>query len=67
MTLAALKSAIEALPEEERTALVTWLLSLDRARWDKEICEDFSPGGRGEKLLQEVDGAIGRGDFKPLG
>lgn len=66
MTLATIKSAIEGLPEEEKTALTEWLLSRDREDWDKQITEDFSPGGRGAKLLDEVDTAIGRGDFKPL-
>ncbi len=67
MTLTAIKSAIEGLPEDEKTALITWLLSLDREEWDKQISEDFSPGGRGMKLLEEVDAAIDQGDFKPLG
>jgi len=66
MTLGAIKSAIEELTEEERTALIDWLLSRDREAWDKQMAEDFSPGGRGGKLLDEVDAAIDRGDFKPL-
>jgi hypothetical protein len=66
MTLAAIKSAIEELPEEEKGALIDWLLSLDREQWDKQIADDFSPGGRGARLLGEVDAAIDRGDFKPL-
>jgi hypothetical protein len=65
MTLAAIKSAIEGLPEEEKSALIDWLLSRDRKDWDKQIAEDFSPGGRGVKLLDKVDAAIDRGDFKP--
>jgi len=66
MTLAAIKSAIEGLPEEAKTTLIDWLLRRDREEWDKQIAEDFSPGGRGGKLLDEVDAAIDRGDFKPL-
>jgi hypothetical protein len=66
MTLATIKSAIEGLAEEEKTALIDWLLSRDREDWDKQITEDFSPGGRGSKLLDEIDAAINRGDFKPL-
>lgn len=66
MTLTAIKSAIEGLPEEERTALIDWLLSRDWEDWDKQIAEDFSAGGRGAKLLEAVDEAIDRGDFKPL-
>lgn len=66
MTLATIKSAIEGLPEEEKTALMEWLLSRDREDWDKQIKQDFSPGGCGTKLLDEVDTAIQRGDFKLL-
>jgi hypothetical protein len=67
VTLNGIKSAIEELPEEEKRALVDWLLSLDREKWDEEISEDFSAGGRGMSILDEVDAAIDRGDFKPLG
>ncbi len=67
MTLNAIKSAIKELPEEEKRALVDWFLALDREKWDEEISEDFSAGGRGMKLLDEVDAAIDRGEFKPLG
>jgi hypothetical protein len=66
MTLAAIKSAIEALPEEEQGTLMDWLLERDREEWDKQITEDFSPRGRGASLLKEIDAAIDRGDFKPL-
>lgn len=67
MPSAAIKSANEQLTEEQRTALTNWLVILDQAKWDNQICEDFSPGGRGTKLLEEADAAIDRGDFKPLG
>jgi hypothetical protein len=67
VTLNAIKSAIEELPEEEKRALLDWLLSRERRNWDEEISRDFSPGGRGMKMLDEVDAAIDRGDFKPLG
>ncbi len=66
MTLAAIKTAIEGLTDEEKLDLVSWLLSLDRQNWDKQISDDFSSSGRGAKLLEEVDTAIDRGDFKPL-
>jgi hypothetical protein len=65
--LTAIKPAIEELPEEEKRALVDWLLALDREKWDTEISEDFSPSGRGMKILNQVDAAIDRGDFRPLG
>ncbi len=67
MNLTRIKSAIEGLDEEEKAVLITWLVSRDRKAWDEQIAEDFSPGGRGAKLLEDVDSAIDRGDFKPLG
>lgn len=66
MRLGEIKTAITELSEQERTELAAWLLSLDREAWDRQIKADFSPGGAGTKLLEEVDSAIDRGDFKPL-
>ncbi|MFB3923107.1 MAG: hypothetical protein ACE145_15410 [Terriglobia bacterium] len=66
MSLTEIKHAIEGLPEEQRTALADWLWNLERKDWDRQITEDFSPGGRGAKLLDEVDAAIERGEFKPM-
>ncbi len=66
MKLAEIKSAISELSDAEKTELAAWLLSLDREAWDRQIETDFSPGGRGMKLLDEVDSAIDQGDFKPL-
>jgi hypothetical protein len=66
MKLAKLKNAITELSDQERAELTAWLLSLDRDAWDRQIEKDFSPGGAGAELLEEVDSAIDRGDFKPL-
>lgn len=66
MSLAEIKHAIEELPEEQRVALAGWLWNLELKAWDEQIARDFSPGGRGQRLLEKVDAAIDRGDFKPL-
>ena len=66
MSLAEIKSLITELSDRERAELAAWLLSLDREVWDRQIETDFSPGGAGKKLLEEVDSAIDRGDYKPL-
>jgi len=58
MTLEAIKEAIVQLPEEERLALESWLA---RA-WDAQIEQDFSPGGAGMTLLEEVDAQIEAGN-----
>jgi hypothetical protein len=66
VTLSELKNAINELSAKERAELATWLLSLDREAWDRELARDFCDGGAGMKLLEEVDSAIDRGDYKPL-
>lgn len=66
MKLAELKSVITELSDQERAELAAWLISLDREAWDRQIEADFSRGGAGVKLLEEVDTAIDRGDYKPL-
>lgn len=47
------------LPEEERLALESWLSE----GWDAQIEADFSPGGDGMALLEEVDAQIEAGNF----
>ena len=59
MTLEAIKEAIIQLPEEERLALEAWLADA----WDAQIEKDFSPGGAGLALLEEVDAQIEAGNF----
>ena len=67
MTLAAIKDAIEKLSDEERAALASWLASMEAQAWDAQITKDFSPGGRGMKLMEEVDAQIKQGNYEPLG
>ena len=66
MTLSAIKDAIQALSDGEKTALIDWLASVDRQLWDAQIEQDFSPGGAGMDLLKVVDAEIESGNFKPL-
>jgi len=66
MTLPEIQQAIEELPEEEQTALTTWLAGRDRARWDAELERDFSPGGAGMKLLDRVRNQVRRGQSRPF-
>jgi len=66
MKLAEIKTVISELSDNEQAELTAWLLDRDREAWDRQIEADFSPGGRGKKLLDEVDAAINRGDFKAL-
>jgi hypothetical protein len=55
MTMEAIKEAIAALPAEQKTSLATWLIQQDMDLWNKQIEEDFSPGGPGMALLEEAE------------
>lgn len=66
MTLEAIKAAIAELPEDERHSLTFWLNELDYDDWDKEMVNDFSPGGRGHHLVGEVKRKIAEGNARPM-
>gem|GEM_PF-802720 len=61
MTIEAIKSAIAALPLEERHSLASWLNELEYDDWDKQMVQDFSPGGRGMTLADKVKREIAEG------
>ena len=67
MSLVEVQQTIEALSEEDQAALVAWLERRDREVWDRQITRDFSLGGAGMTLLEQVDAEIDKGNFKPLG
>lgn len=62
MTLEAIKDLIEHLPPDEQVRLAGWISARDRQAWDAEIERDFSEGGAGLVLLEEVDALIDSGD-----
>jgi hypothetical protein len=66
MTVEAIKEEIGHLSEQERKQLFDWFEELEEQAWDKEIERDFAPGGRGERLMAEVDADIAAGRTKPL-
>lgn len=49
---------------EERHSLVSWLNELEYDAWDKQMVQDFSPGGRGMSLIDKVKREIA--DDRPL-
>ena len=67
MTMEAIKEAITELPRAEKTRLAAWLLQQDMEEWDRQIQEDFSPGGRGMALLEEAKADVREGRVKPMG
>jgi len=58
MTVEAIKDLIEHLPLDDQVLLARWLGDRDRQTWDAEIERDFSAGGAGMALLDEVDALI---------
>ncbi len=66
MTVEAIKAAIEQLPDAERRELADWLGELEEQAWDDEMERDFSPGGRGEPLLEKINREIKDGKFAPI-
>ena len=66
MNVEMIKAAIEQLSEPERRALADWFLELEERAWDAEMERDFSPGGRGQALIQEVNQEIESGKFTRL-
>ncbi len=66
MTVEEIKAAIEQLSEPGRRKLADWLEEIESAAWDAEMERDFSPSGRGERLIDEVSEEIDKGRFRPL-
>ena len=66
MTIEAIKEAITELPLEEKTRLAAWVLQQDLEDWDRQIQDDFSPGGRGVALLEQAQADAREGRSKPL-
>jgi len=66
MDLTEIQHAIEALPKDQQAALAAWLYERDEAQWDAELERDFSPGGAGLALLDEMKADAQAGKFRPF-
>ncbi len=66
MDVAEIQRAIEALPKDQQAALAAWVSARDEAEWDAEIERDFSPGGAGIALLEEMKADARAGKFRPF-
>lgn len=66
MTLPEIQKAIESLPQDEQTKLATWVAERDKAAWDAELKRDFSAGGSGDEILQNVQQQVRAGKSKPF-
>ncbi len=66
MTVEAIKEAISELGADEKTSLAAWLIEQDAAEWDRQMEEDFSPGGAGMALFEEAKAELHAGRVKPM-
>jgi hypothetical protein len=66
MTVESIKEAISELGAEEKTSLAAWLIEQDAAEWDRQMEEDFLPGGAGMALLEEAEADVRAGRVKPM-
>jgi hypothetical protein len=66
MTVEAIKDAIAGLPAEDRQSLAAWLNEREYDGWDREMVEDFSPGGRGAAWAERVKKQIAEGKARPM-
>ena len=66
MSLAEIEKAVATLSPDELTRLAAFIARHDKLAWDKQIEEDFSPGGKHAATLEKLDAEIDAGDFTPL-
>jgi hypothetical protein len=66
MTFAEIQRAIEDMAKDDQTKLATWMANRDRALWDAEIERDFSAGGAGYGLLENVRQQVKRCESRPI-
>lgn len=66
MDFAEIQRAIELLPKDQQAALTAWLSARDQAEWDVEMERDFSAGGAGVALLDEMKAHAREGKLHPF-
>jgi hypothetical protein len=66
MSLSDIEKAVDELPPKELAKLAAYVARRDKLAWDRELEEDFSPGGKHEKVLEKIDAEIDAGNFTAL-
>jgi hypothetical protein len=66
MSLAEIEKAVDALSPKELAQLAAYISRRDKLAWDEEIERDFSPGGKHEAFLENIDAEIDAGNSTPL-
>jgi hypothetical protein len=54
VSLAEIKTAVDALSAEELAELATFIRERDEAAWDRQIDSDFADGGRLNSVAEDV-------------
>lgn len=61
MSLAEIKTAVDALSPDELTELAAFIRERDNAAWDRQIDSDFSENGRLSSVAEEIRSDIRAG------
>ena len=66
MSLAEIKTTVDALSPEELAELAAFILERDQAAWDRQIEADLAEGGRLHSVIEEVDADIRTGRLREM-
>jgi hypothetical protein len=66
VSLAEIKTAVDALSPEEFAELAAFIRERDQAAWDCQIDADFAEGGRLHSVINEVDADIRASRFQDM-
>jgi hypothetical protein len=66
VSLAEIEEAVDKLSPEELAKLAAHIARRDKLAWDKEIEDDFCPGGKHHAGLKKIDAEIDAGHFTAL-
>ena len=66
MSLTEIEEAVKELTPEELTKFAAYIARQDKLGWDKQLEDDFSPGGKHAATLEKLDAEIDAGNFTSL-
>jgi hypothetical protein len=66
VSLAEIKTAVDALSPEELAELAAFIRERDQAAWGRQIDADFAEGGRLHRVVEEVDADIRAGRLREM-
>jgi hypothetical protein len=66
VSLAEIKTAVDALPPEELAELAAFIRQREQAAWDRQIDADFAEGGRLHSVAEDVRADIRAGRLQDL-